>query len=197
MHMTSKVIIHLPAFPFRNFCFGSVFPEDQIIEHFHLRYYILLILVFFSIFQNSCCRQVELDAIFKDIKPILGADEKCTKMLNYMICWVCDPNQHLFYSSQRQELTFCESFCDAILSACQTAIQKGELMAHFYQDGRQFCKNHNFHVPESSSNETCFPSRTLWQQVGGWRSGAISLQAPVSLYTGLSFLVNSLLLRFL
>ncbi|GAU94105.1 hypothetical protein RvY_05936-1 [Ramazzottius varieornatus] len=41
--------------------------------------------------ERSCCRQAELESIFKKVKPLQGASENCMRHLNYMICWVCDP----------------------------------------------------------------------------------------------------------
>ncbi|XP_055334539.1 uncharacterized protein LOC129585742 [Paramacrobiotus metropolitanus] len=124
---------------------------------------------------RSCCRQTELDSIFKDVRALQGADAICQKLLNYMICWVCDPGQHLFYSSKSQKLSFCEGFCDNILEKCSKALFKGIPMQQFYPTGRYFCESHHFHVPPQK-NESCFSAGGASGEITDWQilAGATS-----------------------
>ncbi|OQV21513.1 hypothetical protein BV898_04415 [Hypsibius exemplaris] len=122
--------------------------------------------------KESCCRQVELDAIFKDIKPIQGADDKCQQTFNFLICWVCDPTQNSFYSSSKQKLTLCESFCDQILDACKFASFKGKALGESHDSGRRFCEDHNFVVPRDPTDRHCFSLRAYGAHLGNAAVGS-------------------------
>ncbi|XP_041377223.1 uncharacterized protein LOC121389645 [Gigantopelta aegis] len=99
---------------------------------------------------NSCCRQEEIAATFGRVKPLRGASETCQRYTNYLMCYICAPNQNIFYF--RERLVVCERFCDAWYSACQTAILKGSKIRDLYSDGRGFCVDRLFKV----KNNNCF-----------------------------------------
>ena len=99
---------------------------------------------------NCCCRQDEIAATFGRVKPLRGASEKCQRYTNYLMCYICAPNQNIFYF--RERLVVCERFCDAWYSACQTAILKGSKIKDLYSDGKGFCVDRLFKV----KNDNCF-----------------------------------------
>ncbi|GAU94104.1 hypothetical protein RvY_05936-2 [Ramazzottius varieornatus] len=104
--------------------------------------------------ERSCCRQAELESIFKKVKPLQGASENCMRHLNYMICWVCDPLQYNFYSNGWRRLKMCASFCDAVLNACKDAKLKGDYVGVLYPTGAEFCKSRRFDV--ALNDKDCF-----------------------------------------
>ncbi|XP_064627789.1 voltage-dependent calcium channel subunit alpha-2/delta-2-like [Lineus longissimus] len=93
---------------------------------------------------NSCCLQQEIAATFGKVKPLKGSSRECQIHMNYLMCYICAPTQHMFYS--RERLTVCEDFCDALYDACKSAILKGSLISHLYQNGRSFCLSRSFEV---------------------------------------------------
>ena len=99
---------------------------------------------------NSCCLQQEIAATFDTVKPLKGASQQCQKYINYLMCYICAPNQNLFYSKER--LTVCLEFCDKLYSACSSATLKGSIIGTLYPDGRAFCESRRFQV----STQRCF-----------------------------------------
>ena len=61
--------------------------------------------------KSSCCRQEEIDATFGRVKPLRGASQSCQRYTNYLLCYICSPDQYLFYLME--SLTVCEEFCQA------------------------------------------------------------------------------------
>ncbi|XP_055330130.1 uncharacterized protein LOC129582607 [Paramacrobiotus metropolitanus] len=104
--------------------------------------------------ENACCRQGELESIFKKVKPLQGASDNCIRQLNYMICWVCDPTQHIFYFNGWHQLIMCGSFCNTVLDACKDARLKGDLVGMLYPTGAEFCRSRRFLV--ATDNRNCF-----------------------------------------
>ena len=100
--------------------------------------------------ENSCCLQQEIEATFGRVKPLKGAKLSCQKYLNYLMCYICAPNQHMFYQNER--LTVCEDFCDKFYQVCDTAILKGSPIKDLYSSGDEFCRSRRFLV----SNSNCF-----------------------------------------
>ena len=94
--------------------------------------------------ENSCCLQQEIENTFGKVKPLQGASLACQKYVNYLMCYICAPNQNVFYRSE--ELTVCEEFCDAWFEACASAILKGSVISHLYGSGREFCESRRFIV---------------------------------------------------
>lgn len=99
---------------------------------------------------NSCCMQQEIEATFGRVKPLQGASPTCLKYINYLMCYICAPNQNIFY--KRERLTVCGEFCDILYEACGSAILKGSLIGKLYGSGTEFCESRRFIV----SVETCF-----------------------------------------
>ena len=99
---------------------------------------------------NSCCMQQEIAATFGKVKPLKGASLECQKFINYLMCYICAPNQNVFYQWER--MTVCESFCNKLYGACKTAILKGSVITSLYNNGREFCESRSFLV----NTESCF-----------------------------------------
>ncbi|OQV24577.1 hypothetical protein BV898_01637 [Hypsibius exemplaris] len=120
--------------------------------------------------EKSCCRQAELESIFKKVKPLQGASENCMRHLNYMICWVCDPMQYNFYLNGWRRLKMCESFCDEVLDACRDAKLKGDPVGLLYKTGSEFCRSRRFDV-NPDTDKSCFSYNVKKGRPGDpWRS---------------------------
>ncbi|XP_020900654.2 uncharacterized protein LOC110239284 [Exaiptasia diaphana] len=102
--------------------------------------------------EKSCCLSKELDIILEDIPPPTGANQKCLKMLNYLMCFVCAPNQNVFYKDER--LTVCIDFCNELFDACGNAYLKGSKIRDFYLSGTDFCLSRKFKV--SAEKDVCY-----------------------------------------
>ncbi|KAK3778297.1 hypothetical protein RRG08_016761 [Elysia crispata] len=94
--------------------------------------------------ESSCCRQKEIDALFPRVKPLRGASPACQKYTNYLMCYVCAPNQGDFY--MKESLTVCEEFCDSWYDACQKAALKGSVIKDLYSNGSEYCHSRRFKV---------------------------------------------------
>ena len=105
--------------------------------------------------ESSCCLQHELEIIFANIPPPDGAGERCRKYMNYLMCYVCAPNQNEFYSFAQERLTVCEEFCNEWFDACGQARLKGTEIKKAYQTGKEFCDARKFSVKEKAS-KMCF-----------------------------------------
>ena len=103
--------------------------------------------------EKACCLQTEIDLIFPLVLPPLGAADKCLRYTNFLMCYVCAPDQNLFYKDER--LTVCESFCDKWFAACGTAKLKGMNVKDLFESGKDFCLTRKFLV-ESASEADCF-----------------------------------------
>ncbi len=99
---------------------------------------------------NSCCLKQEIAATFGRVKPLKGASQHCQKYINYLMCYICAPNQNTFYSKER--LTVCLEFCDKLYDACKSATLKGSIIGKLYPGGREFCESRRFQV----ATEHCF-----------------------------------------
>lgn len=103
--------------------------------------------------ESSCCRQEEIDATFGRVKPLRGASEECQRYTNYLMCYICSPDQYLFYLME--SLTVCEEFCDAWYGACRSAILKGSVIRDLYPTGKAFCSSRRFKI-DTVKNGKCF-----------------------------------------
>lgn len=102
--------------------------------------------------ENSCCLNHELSAIFSVIStPLQGASQQCTKHTNFLMCYVCAPNQETFYEDER--LTVCEEFCDRWYGSCKNAIWKGFAVGNLYKSGAEFCEERKFLVASKNDNK--------------------------------------------
>lgn len=102
---------------------------------------------------DACCLQEELDIILNGIQPLVGASQECQRHTNYLMCYVCAPNQDTFYKDER--LTVCDEFCGNWYSACSKARLKGIQIGSLYGTGAEFCQARKFLVKERSSGK-CF-----------------------------------------
>ena len=103
--------------------------------------------------ENACCLQTELDLIFPQVLPPLGASDKCLRYTNFLMCYVCAPDQNLFYNDER--LTVCEAFCDKWFAACGEAKLKGMKIKELFKSGIEFCQARKFSVGDTSGSN-CF-----------------------------------------
>lgn len=97
---------------------------------------------------NSCCQQQEIEATFGVVKPLIGASVQCQRFINYLMCYICAPNQNTFY--QKERLTVCESFCHSFYEACLGASLKGNRIVELYPNGTEFCISRRFRVGSSN-----------------------------------------------
>ncbi|VEL38218.1 unnamed protein product [Protopolystoma xenopodis] len=51
--------------------------------------------------ERSCCQDVELKITFAKMKPLKGASDECVRYLNYLMCYICAPDQYNFYLQDR------------------------------------------------------------------------------------------------
>lgn len=103
--------------------------------------------------ENSCCLQREIDATFNKVKPLQGASKNCQRYMNFLMCYICAPNQNLFYSGG--QLSVCNDFCDKFYEACSSAILKGYVISELYSNGYAFCKSRQYRVG-SYTDIRCF-----------------------------------------
>lgn len=103
--------------------------------------------------KNACCLQSELDLIFPSVSPPLGASERCLRYTNFLMCYVCAPDQNLFYDNER--LTVCGGFCDKWFAACGDAKFKGMKIKELFKSGKEFCRARKFSVGEATGKD-CF-----------------------------------------
>lgn len=103
--------------------------------------------------EKACCLQTELDLIFPLVLPPLGANDKCLRYTNFLMCYVCAPDQNIFYENER--LTVCEAFCDKWFAACGEAKLKGMNIKDLFDSGKEFCLERKFTV-RSASEADCF-----------------------------------------
>lgn len=101
---------------------------------------------------QSCCEQQEIEATFIRVKPLKGASKACQYHINYLMCYICSPEQSIFYSHER--LNVCVEFCNSLHSACGDAELKGRQIRNWYSDGTTFCKSRSFEVSNNTNN--CF-----------------------------------------
>ena len=103
--------------------------------------------------EKACCLQSEVNLIFYNVRPPVGASEKCARYMNFLMCYVCAPDQNLFYKDER--LTVCKYFCEKWFSACADAKLKGVKIKDLFKSGTEFCNARKF-VVKSGSNTGCF-----------------------------------------
>ena len=102
---------------------------------------------------SSCCVNEEITSLFTQVEVPDRANGRCRNYINYLMCYVCDPRQNVFYDQER--LTVCADFCDDLLSACSDAVLKGDRLGTRYgTNGTAYCLDRRFQV--SSQSESCF-----------------------------------------
>ncbi|GFO18683.1 voltage-dependent calcium channel subunit alpha-2/delta-3-like [Plakobranchus ocellatus] len=138
--------------------------------------------------ENSCCRQKEIDAIFPRVKPLRGASPACQRYTNYLMCYVCAPNQGDFYVEE--SLSVCEEFCDSWYDACQNAILKGSVIKQLYSNGSEYCHSRRFKVQPAKKGGCFFFDAKLDKSRAShsYSTLALALSGLISLV--MSFFVN-------
>lgn len=137
---------------------------------------------------NSCCLQEEISATFGRVKPLPGADKNCQNFLNYLMCYICAPDQNTFYL--RERLTVCREFCNNFYEACRTAVLKGSIIGDLYSNGSQFCLSRSFKV-DDAANGYCF-NHAIQEKT----SGAVTLRTFCMFGTSPPFFIIFLLICF-
>ena len=103
--------------------------------------------------ENSCCLNHELNEILSTFRtPFEATTEECRKHTNYLMCYVCAPNQETFYENER--LTVCEEFCTRWYEACKDALWKGFSVSDLYTNVTEFCLARKFLVASQSDTIT-------------------------------------------
>ena len=102
---------------------------------------------------SACCYDEEIDFAFRQLTPLIGASQDCSQNLNYLYCYICAPNQNMFF--QEFTLTVCEEFCDRVFSSCKGAQLKGRKIGNIYKNGTEFCKGRRFQT-DKQANGKCF-----------------------------------------
>lgn len=114
--------------------------------------------------ENSCCLNHELNEIFSTIStPLQAPSKECSKHTSYLMCYVCAPNQEIFYEDER--LTVCEEFCDRWYTSCGSAMWKGYVVKNLYKTGREFCEARKFLVASKDDKNTGCYTFTLHENL--------------------------------
>ncbi|XP_013412152.1 riboflavin-binding protein [Lingula anatina] len=100
---------------------------------------------------NACCKRTEVTSVFGGMYKLARASKKCQNRVNYLMCYFCSPEQHLWYQDQ---LHVCADFCDSIHFYCKTAMFSGEKIGTSYKNGKEICEGQKFKYVESNTN--CF-----------------------------------------
>ena len=132
--------------------------------------------------QKSCCLPTELDLIFPSVAPPLGASDQCLRYTNFLMCYVCSPDQNLFYKNER--LTVCDIFCDKWFAACGEAKLKGIIIKDLYHSGKEFCSARKFTVRSADEGE-CFSFEQEIKGSSPINVPGIQLLWFVGIFTGL------------
>ena len=144
---------------------------------------------------NSCCREYERHSYFQGNAKILSEDfnkskltPECFKHFGYLMCYVCAPNQKVFFKSGR--LSVCSRSCDLLYDKCKTSyIDIFGTVEKLYSNGKQLCESRKFIV----SDESCFlldPASFVISSQGRLKPRFYEL-IPVSLFL-LTFISNAL-----
>lgn len=111
---------------------------------------------------NSCCREYERQSYFYGNAKILSEDfnkskltPDCIKHFGYLMCYVCAPNQNLFFRSGR--LSVCKTSCDLLYDRCKTSyIDIFGTVEQLYSNGNELCVSRKFVVVDDSLSSNCF-----------------------------------------
>ncbi|XP_067950696.1 riboflavin-binding protein-like [Watersipora subatra] len=108
--------------------------------------------------QYSCCKRTEVTSVFQGMLPLdtpSGMDvakaRHCRNLINYMMCYFCDPNQANWYTTTVQ---ICQPFCADVYTYCGEAAYNGVTIADSFASGEEFCAAQMFTVVQGESG--CF-----------------------------------------
>ncbi|EGD82005.1 hypothetical protein PTSG_02692 [Salpingoeca rosetta] len=114
---------------------------------------------------NACCRANEVYDIFQTQRALPGADFGCQIAMSRLMCWVCDPDQALFYYNE--QLHICQSMCDYVFAACQDALFQGRTLREQFGTSRALCEARRFKVVQDGGDEACFDGALSLTSAGG------------------------------
>ncbi|XP_025082769.1 uncharacterized protein LOC112557241 [Pomacea canaliculata] len=100
---------------------------------------------------QACCKRTEVTSVFSNIEPLHSATRACRNQLNYLMCFFCSPDQHLWYIDQK--LRVCAKYCKSLYEDCRNAGVGNQIIGKEYSNGSAFCEAQNFEVVEGAS---CF-----------------------------------------
>lgn len=111
---------------------------------------------------SSCCREYERQSYFNGNAKILSKDfdkskltAECFKHFGYLMCYVCAPNQNVFFRAGR--LSVCRSSCDLLYDQCKTSnIDIFGTVEQLYSNGTQLCLSRKFLVVDERQSTSCF-----------------------------------------
>ena len=139
---------------------------------------------------NSCCLNHEIKSIFSTVPTtLMAANEACRKYTNYLMCYVCAPNQETFYHDET--LTVCNEFCNRWHGACRDALWKEFTVASLYNNGSEFCRARKFVVAAKDDKRTgCFTFASSENSGGSvsavsamiWSFGLVVLTLPCKMW---------------
>ncbi|CAF1049888.1 unnamed protein product [Didymodactylos carnosus] len=96
---------------------------------------------------EACCKRTEVASVFESMFTLHQCSTKCRNMINYMMCFFCDPNQFLWYIKRKVKV--CGSFCNQLHKECKNAEYNGNVISVQYKSGKEFCEAQNFQVTSS------------------------------------------------
>ncbi|XP_076451341.1 uncharacterized protein LOC143287283 [Babylonia areolata] len=100
---------------------------------------------------QACCKRTEVTSVFSNIEPLHSATRSCRNQLNYLMCFFCSPDQHLWFINQK--LRVCAEYCNSLYEECLAAGVGVRTFGREYANGTAFCEAQNFEVVEGAS---CF-----------------------------------------
>ncbi|KAK7093770.1 uncharacterized protein [Littorina saxatilis] len=100
---------------------------------------------------QACCKRTEVTSVFSNIEPLHSASRSCRNQLNYLMCFFCSPDQHLWFI--KQKLRVCAEYCDSLYEDCLKAGVGKRTFGEEYDNGTMFCEAQNFEVIDGAS---CF-----------------------------------------
>ena len=105
----------------------------------------------------SCCTRREADevmALNEEFLTTLRGDKYedglCRSVLETLMCWVCSPDQELFYKDGR--VNVCPRMCDKVLDVCSDTVYDHSVLSfsQIFSTGAELCSNFNL-----GSSGTC------------------------------------------
>ncbi|KAF6023729.1 hypothetical protein EB796_017964 [Bugula neritina] len=107
---------------------------------------------------NACCKRTEVTSVFSGMLPLdtpstmdKTTAKHCRNLMNYMMCYFCDPNQASWYN---RTLNVCEGFCEDVYSYCGKAGYSGKTIGEQFASGAEFCEAQTFRV--IPGDQQCF-----------------------------------------
>ncbi|XP_050413286.1 uncharacterized protein LOC126827793 [Patella vulgata] len=96
---------------------------------------------------KACCKRTEVTSVFSKMYPLYEATKTCSNMMNYLMCYFCSPDQHIWY---KQRARVCTDFCTNLFEECKSASYNGKKLGSEYENGTSFCEAQDFSVVEGN-----------------------------------------------